>query len=319
MVEIGTIKPLTDETALEWARLSCWSISEALWLLNGFSPEPTNAKERMPEFPSRGFDAQVLYAAIDAKDLIPLGEDKNGASVFRPDDVIRVAKAANVGAWEFLEVAFAAAAKDENSTKSAPHQDEQLADLATLERKPGRYTLPEAAKKIAQFTGGGRKQILEALIFSALHGELTVFRTGQGNPLKPKLKYDAHFSEALWNDLNEWMLQQKIQCDFKFPNPTESASPGAEQGPKGEAKSSRTIHTIKNRTSILDAEITKAKENASNPQDHHSVWSALKGLALDEHGAFTGTAEGDSLEYESDGKKIMFTKGALRKRMNRAR
>ena len=101
----------------------------------------------------------------------------------------------------------------------------------------------------------------------------------------------------------------------KSVTPDESVSPGASQGPKGEAKLSRTVHSTKRRTAILDAEIAEAKTRATDPEDYHSVWTALTDLALDEHGAFTGITNGARLEYENNGNKYLFKKDSLRKRM----
>ncbi len=100
---------ITDEQALEWARKPCWSMGEALWLLSGFVPTAVNTKDVFPTLDNFvGGEVDALHRAVLAGDLKPLGQDKNGESVFRPADIVKTAKAANVGIGEYWESVFAA-------------------------------------------------------------------------------------------------------------------------------------------------------------------------------------------------------------------
>lgn len=69
----------------------------------------------------------------------------------------------------------------------------------------------------------------------------------------------------------------------------------------------------------LDVEIEKAKKNATNPANYHSVWIELVKLALGETGPFSAVIDPEKgLQYtNSHNAKAYFSKDALRKRMNR--
>ena len=108
-----TIKPLTQDAALEWAKKPCWSMGEALFLLNGFAPEAVKTVEIMPDMPAYGGDADALYRAIISGNLAPVGPGQDGMKVYKPADIVRVAKAANIGMWRHWEGVLEAAAKDE--------------------------------------------------------------------------------------------------------------------------------------------------------------------------------------------------------------
>jgi hypothetical protein len=72
------------------------------------------------------------------------------------------------------------------------------------------------------------------------------------------------------------------------------------------------------RVHALDAEIAAAKKKATAPNDIQSVYSALKEMALEEKGPFTGVVNEQGLEYTTNqNKKKLFTLGALRQRMKR--
>jgi hypothetical protein len=83
-------------------------------------------------------------------------------------------------------------------------------------------------------------------------------------------------------------------------------------------KSGITKHKIKNRIIELDAEISLEKENATAADDYHSVWNALKEIALNSTRPFTGIIDAEKgLEYtKANGNLDYFSKDALRKRMN---
>lgn len=78
-----------------------------------------------------------------------------------------------------------------------------------------------------------------------------------------------------------------------------------------------TQHKLKTRRYELDAEIESAKKKASDPDDYHSVWIALKELAISGMPPFTGFADDKTLGYTTSKNELAsFTKGALRKRLN---
>jgi hypothetical protein len=75
-------------------------------------------------------------------------------------------------------------------------------------------------------------------------------------------------------------------------------------------------YKLKNRTSVLGAEIALAKRSATDPQDVNSVWHELTKLALEERGPFKGAlGENGGLPYTTNGKDEIFLKKNLRDRM----
>lgn len=78
-------------------------------------------------------------------------------------------------------------------------------------------------------------------------------------------------------------------------------------------------HALKNRAQELDAEIASAKKNATDANDHHSVWNALRDIALEQYGSFNGEMTPNALGYtNAKGEYKTFKKSSLRKRMTRA-
>lgn len=81
-------------------------------------------------------------------------------------------------------------------------------------------------------------------------------------------------------------------------------------------------HRLKSRTNVLDAVIEMATRQATNPADYHSVWAELEALAESKHPpAPLLDRSPRGIQYsgpqkEKDGVPDVFTKNALRKRMN---
>ena len=79
-----------------------------------------------------------------------------------------------------------------------------------------------------------------------------------------------------------------------------------------------TTHKIKHRTpSILDAEISEAKEKALNSSDKNSVWAELVKMAEQKKGCLLGM-DGKEIKYQSGESVLFFKKRSLNERMNRA-
>jgi hypothetical protein len=77
-----------------------------------------------------------------------------------------------------------------------------------------------------------------------------------------------------------------------------------------------TRHKLKSRKHELDSVIQSAKKIASDPDDYHSVWTALKELALSGTPPFTGGVNEKTLEYTNSKNEVVhFSKDALRKRL----
>lgn len=78
-----------------------------------------------------------------------------------------------------------------------------------------------------------------------------------------------------------------------------------------------TIHKIKNRSQILDAEISLAKSKALNIEDVSSVWNELVKLANIKTGCLLGLDE-KSIKYQDGDEVKFFSKRNLSERMSRA-
>ncbi len=86
------------------------------------------------------------------------------------------------------------------------------------------------------------------------------------------------------------------------------------------ANNSTMVHKLKNRTSPLDAEITKAKSLAIDKTSPQSVFEELKKMAINKEGALVGYSS-DGVQYmgktfESNETPDVFTLKNLRDRMN---
>lgn len=80
---------------------------------------------------------------------------------------------------------------------------------------------------------------------------------------------------------------------------------------------SSTIHKIKNRTQILDAEIKTAKETALDKNDPSSVWAELLKMTQNKQGCLLGIDE-KHIKFQ-DGEEVkFFSKKNLSDRMTRA-
>lgn len=102
----------------------------------------------------------------------------------------------------------------------------------------------------------------------------------------------------------------------------EAAAPPVAKGQDEFGKqSNKTTHRTKSRRHVLTAIIELASEQATTPDDYHSVWATLVRLA--EHSTrpapLLGYAEEEGIKYQTDKGIEFFTKGALRSRMNRKR
>lgn len=109
---------------------------------------------------------------------------------------------------------------------------------------------------------------------------------------------------------------QVVEAAISGPNPEiDSAPPQA----AFQAYSFRTrTHKTPTRNYPLDHVIRKARSNAEEPDNYHSVWAELLLLAALERPPtpLMGQVEGEGIKYDSGNKVKFLTKDALRKRMN---
>lgn len=82
-------------------------------------------------------------------------------------------------------------------------------------------------------------------------------------------------------------------------------------------------HRLKPRVNQLDAVIERAKQQAIDPKDYHSVWAALVKIAESECppplcGYSSDDIQYKGRQYEASGIPDVFTKNALRMKMNRS-
>ncbi|KVD37566.1 hypothetical protein WI84_13880 [Burkholderia ubonensis] len=105
-----------------------------------------------------------------------------------------------------------------------------------------------------------------------------------------------------------------------IPPAAQRASEASSKAPSGEGgrPDATTTNRIRNRTNPLDAVIERAKREAENADDYHSVWAALVKIALRDHrpAPLIGYADGEGVKWDDSGNVKFFTKDALRKRMN---
>lgn len=166
------IRWITDEQALEWARKSCWSMGEALWLLLGLVPTPVNTRDVLPDpdiFVGKVVDA--LHRAVLAEDLNPCGQDKHGESVFRPADIVRAVKSQNVGMWEYWEQALLEAQTGMSTPVFYGNAARVLAEMDAGEDATFRF--PEPIEGASPGTGG-EKTKKESLPQGLTTGQIAV-------------------------------------------------------------------------------------------------------------------------------------------------
>ncbi len=98
---------LTDEATLEWLKKPCWSMTEAVLLLQGMEIKAKNTKKLPPDLENFvGGVPDYLERASVTGELPSVGRDNQGVAVYRPVDVIQTAKAGNVGIWRYWESAL---------------------------------------------------------------------------------------------------------------------------------------------------------------------------------------------------------------------
>ena len=92
----------------------------------------------------------------------------------------------------------------------------------------------------------------------------------------------------------------------------------ASDRPSSASKHSSNINP--SRDTDLTSEILKAKSKALDPSSDIAVWTALRDMALDGEGLFTGLVNDEGLHYEkSSGGAATLNKSALSKRLTRLR
>lgn len=158
------IRVLTQEAAEDWLRKPCWSMSEALFLLNGIEVEGYNTCDSPPNVAS-GKDADWLRRAQTSQQLIPVGHDKNGEAAFSPRDVIQVAETGNIGCWRIwkslLGLPEYAVSQDESKEQRQARRYQMCVD-AQLNMPDNDYaTLPRGIGKLAEREGISRQAFSE--------------------------------------------------------------------------------------------------------------------------------------------------------------
>lgn len=179
------------------------------------------------------------------------------------------------------------------------------------------------------------EKLLEQL--SRMDAELDKFNAGDIPFLlwlrSPDSDFDnQHFAPS---DIARWLQEINRESRYSFtshPNCTMASASGRDVRPTtpavtalsketssaSVANNGVTTNRLRNRKQELDSEIALAKEKATDPSDYHSVWNALRELALTETAPFTGIVDDDKgLQYTNAREvKAYFSKDALRKRMN---
>ena len=145
--------------------------------------------------------------------------------------------------------------------------------------------------------------------------------------LEDLTKYAKEFGIAVREDPGPQLPKTAAESSQDQPDgagPVQAATAqGDNQGTAhalAKPPSSDLLHKIKNRSQELDAEIELAKTKATDGNDFHSVWFALKEIALSGTSPFTGMADKKKgLEYmKANGESAWFSKNALRSRMGRS-
>lgn len=113
-----------------------------------------------------------------------------------------------------------------------------------------------------------------------------------------------------------WNASATIQDVFNECFKADALPPTSNAGDVQVTNTSTTINKIKNRISILNAEIELAKETALDKTDPNSVWAKLFDLAELNTGCMRGTAEGE-IKYMDSGEVKFFKKRSLNERMSR--
>jgi hypothetical protein len=94
------------------------------------------------------------------------------------------------------------------------------ANEAMARNKAGRYTLDEAVTRIANNSNATAKALLEKINKSVVAGNLITYRPNSGDEYVPKNNVQSWYCEAYWNDLNDWLLLNKMQLVKEYPNCT---------------------------------------------------------------------------------------------------
>ena len=95
-------------------------------------------------------------------------------------------------------------------------------------------------------------------------------------------------------------------------------------GQASDAQASASKHTSNgspSRDTDLTTEILKAISKADDPNSDNSVWTAMRAMALEGDGLFTGLVDGDGLHYQKSSSNLVavLSKDALSKRLKRIR
>jgi len=94
------IRELTQADVVTWSLKPCWTLAESLMLLSGLVVEGDGHIQFPPTIDDQayGVDVDALKRAIAAGDLTPLAGPSD-VPVYRPRDIVEVARTSDVGAW----------------------------------------------------------------------------------------------------------------------------------------------------------------------------------------------------------------------------
>ena len=115
-----------------------------------------------------------------------------------------------------------------------------------------------------------------------------------------------------------WLATTKYECCKLASDATPSESS------ESDAQASASKHTSNgssSRDTDLTTEILKAISKADDPNSNNSVWAAMRAMALEGDGLFTGLVNEDGLHYQksSSNSIAVLSKNALSKRLKRIR
>lgn len=178
----------------------------------------------------------------------------------------------------------------------APDDSRRYLSLPTLCERWDAYGLPEPETA----------QLIRDLIE---HGDLETIDL-------PRISSDGGVSDVTLIPLDQI---KAVEIEY-FPERQERCADAAVNDRCSEPASPTAVagHNMKARRRELDAEIEQAKEKASSPSDHNSLFAALSAIAQTGVAPFTGIVNSRGIEYRRNatGKLAYFSSDALRKRMN---
>jgi len=176
----------------------------------------------------------------------------------------------------------------------------------------GRFSIEEASAHISKYANEDFYLIQNKLVNAVKNKTLNSYAPTQ-SIIREAKDVCENYDELYWDDINKWLNDYEKRISWRFDKPNLDSNEIQEMR-------SSSVHTLRNRINILDAEINLAKDMALDKSDPSSVWSELIKMAgkqdINQKGCLIGLDE-NYIKYFNGDEVKFFSKKNLSDRMAR--